>query len=80
MIDIARCLAALSPSFATAPSFLTSLLQAASWGAPVNDKAKETNSLLALRAIANLASTRLGRGVLGEAAEGLAKELEGKGD
>lgn len=66
MIDLARCLAALSPSFAQTPNLPSAFLDSCNWGQSSTDsKAKDTNTLLALRGISNLSATRLGRQALG---------------
>jgi phospholipase A-2-activating protein len=67
VIDLARCLAALSPSFAATPSLATDFLTSANWGqdpSPAETKARETNTLLALRGISNLFNTKPGRASL----------------
>jgi phospholipase A-2-activating protein len=56
-------------------------LTSAEWGRKINgDKSADTNTLLAIRAIANLFTTAQGREILAPAAEGLMEELESKGD
>ncbi|KAK4685850.1 phospholipase A-2-activating protein, partial [Tremellales sp. Uapishka_1] len=73
LLDIARLLAVTSPTF-PAPSAISLLLRAGEFGTPwQSTKARETNSLLVLRALGNLCNTRNGRSVvaqsIGEALE-----------
>ncbi|KAL7422039.1 hypothetical protein Q5752_003812 [Cryptotrichosporon argae] len=60
LIDLARVLA-LSPPLAALPSVPSLLLQSANWSEPYTPtKARDTNTLLALRAVANLFSSKEG--------------------
>lgn len=61
MLDLARILATLSPSFGAACT-PDALLTACDWSLPYSStKAKDTNTLLALRTFANLFLTSTGR-------------------
>jgi len=65
IIDIARCLAAISPAFGATSTAPPALLQACDWSKPwTASKARETNTLLALRALANMFLTTNGRKTL----------------
>ena len=80
-MDIVRCLAALSPHFSTTTNLLTTILSAAEWSRKINgERAADTNTLLAIRALANLFTTELGRELMVPACKGLLEELEAKGD
>ncbi|CAD6591032.1 MAG: hypothetical protein TREMPRED_005963 [Tremellales sp. Tagirdzhanova-0007] len=62
LLDLLRALATVSPSLGTITSVTEALLKACDWGAPWEaSKARETNTLLALRALANLFLTANGR-------------------
>lgn len=81
VMDIVRCLAALSPHFSTTTNLLTTILSAAAWGRKINgERAADTNTLLAIRALANLFTTELGRELMVPACKGLMEDLEAKGD
>lgn len=72
-----RVLALLSPTFGAEQSVPTGLLHAAGWGGEwTGTKPQSTNTLLALRALANLFETSTGRKSVVEAAEhGLLEQL-----
>ena len=64
MIDLARFLAAISPAFGTEGTLKT-FFAACEWDAPWQAaKPRETNTLLALRGIANMFLTANGRDVM----------------
>ena len=64
MIDLARYLAAISPAFGTAET-LNAFFDACEWNSPWQaTKSRETNTLLALRGIANLFLTANGRDIM----------------
>ncbi|ORY26315.1 putative phospholipase A-2-activating protein [Naematelia encephala] len=71
LIDVARCLAAISPAIGSISSAPQQLLAAAAWDTPWQaTKPRETNTLLALRGIANLFLTANGRRTMGGEAAG----------
>ncbi|WWC94553.1 hypothetical protein V866_001399 [Kwoniella sp. B9012] len=62
LIDLSRCLAALSPLFGKTPCAPKALIQACGLDAPWSPgKSRETNTLLSLRGLANLFITANGR-------------------
>ncbi|ORX35613.1 PLAA family ubiquitin binding-domain-containing protein [Kockovaella imperatae] len=70
LIDIARCLAALSPAFGTCSTAPSKLLESCDWSSPWSaSKSRETNTLLALRALVNMFLTANGRRTMGQSAE-----------
>lgn len=69
VIDLARALAATSPTFASTPALAQSFLKWCNWGAAISgDKQKDTNTLLALRGISNMFATKLGRRAISDIA------------
>lgn len=71
VIDLARCLAAISPAFAVRnASAPENLLAACDWDkAWQAGKPRETNTLLALRGLSNLFSTANGRATMAASAQ-----------
>lgn len=70
VVDILRVLALFSPSFAACPSVPQDLLKIAGWDVSGTvPKARATNTLLALRALANMFSTAAGQATMVTAAE-----------
>ncbi|KAK8864675.1 hypothetical protein IAR55_001927 [Kwoniella newhampshirensis] len=66
LIDLARCLAAISPRFGSTSSAPGALVESCSLDQPwQSSKPRETNTLLALRGLANLFVTATGRGTMG---------------
>ncbi|WVW84162.1 hypothetical protein I302_106192 [Kwoniella bestiolae CBS 10118] len=62
LIDLSRCLAALSPLFGSSPSAPDALIKACALDTPWSPgKTRETNTLLSLRGLANLFVTANGR-------------------
>ncbi|WVF71170.1 hypothetical protein IAT40_005968 [Kwoniella sp. CBS 6097] len=67
LIDLARCLAPISPVFGATSPAPQAFIEACSLTAPwVSSKPRETNTLLSLRGIANLFSTANGRATLSQ--------------
>ncbi|WWC62195.1 uncharacterized protein I303_104790 [Kwoniella dejecticola CBS 10117] len=65
LIDLARCLAAISPLFGSTPSVPQVLIEACGLNTPwQSSKSRETNTLLSLRGLANLFSTANGRSTI----------------
>ncbi|EIW66002.1 hypothetical protein TREMEDRAFT_41188 [Tremella mesenterica DSM 1558] len=74
LIDIARCLAAVSPIFGHIPP--STFLTACAWSDPWQSvKSRETNTLLSLRGIANMFNTANGRASLVKDAEEILGKL-----
>ncbi|WWC69902.1 uncharacterized protein I206_103845 [Kwoniella pini CBS 10737] len=68
LIDLARCLAPISPLFGSSPSAPKVFIEACALDTPwQSSKARETNTLLSLRGLANLFSTANGRSTISEA-------------
>lgn len=64
MLDLLRCLAAISPGLGALPS-PPRLFAVCDWDASTpSDKTRDTNSILVLRALANLFCTKQGRGTM----------------
>ena len=78
VIDLARCLAATSPAFGSTLTAPTAFLQACDWAQPwQTTKPRETNTLLALRGMANMFLTANGRRTMCNMAEETLKTLAG---
>lgn len=76
VVDILRVLALFSPSFAACASVPQDLLKIAGWDVSGTvPKARATNTLLALRALANMFSSSPGQATMVAAAQGLFPEL-----
>jgi phospholipase A-2-activating protein len=76
VIDIARSLAAVSPALGSFAQVPQTLLSACNWQDQHEaSKTRDTNTLLALRALANLFLTDTGRKGMCGGAEGILGEL-----